>query len=504
MRYSQLLKYIKHNKWWSEEAPATYQSVAYPLHSFIEQSKYFHPEYLTVTILIFKDDFFYEESPEDEKYKIYQYIYQKVEKDKLWLSKLREDYRKVLKKYYRTTRYFEEHQDEMTNQQLWRSYKSFMDDYLDSIRYAVGLECDEIFTTYYLEDLVQKELGELNKEEFVEIVSVLSTPLILSFMEEERIDFLRVCIDYYKELHNLKFKDAWGDLLKNLKALSRNYFWILANYKMSRVLDEGHFFTEAKKTVKEKSKKELKQELSSLESKIKRLRAKKYKFYNDFSFSKKLKRHFYISEVIGAWIDERKKNMLIATHYIELYCQEISKRTGVDIWDIKYYLVSEIGDLLLDIKRIDKNLLKERREYSAYVLTKDGQKAKVDIYYKDQAKQIFSTVLGTEKTKKIKGQVASAPVAKIQGKVQVILDTTKQKFKKGNILVTTMTRPDFVPLMRQAKAIITDEGGLTCHAAIMSRELKIPCIIGVKVATKILQSGDRVELDLGKGLVKKI
>ena len=58
--------------------------------------------------------------------------------------------------------------------------------------------------------------------------------------------------------------------------------------------------------------------------------------------------------------------------------------------------------------------------------------------------------------------------------------------------------------MKKAKAVITNEGGLTCHAAILSRELKIPCIIGTKNATKVLKDGDIVEVDAGKGIVKKI
>ena len=65
-----------------------------------------------------------------------------------------------------------------------------------------------------------------------------------------------------------------------------------------------------------------------------------------------------------------------------------------------------------------------------------------------------------------------------------------------------MTRPEFVPLMRKAKAIITDEGGITCHAAIISRELKILCIIGTKTATRLLKDGDLVEVDANTGVVK--
>jgi pyruvate,water dikinase len=70
------------------------------------------------------------------------------------------------------------------------------------------------------------------------------------------------------------------------------------------------------------------------------------------------------------------------------------------------------------------------------------------------------------------------------------------------VLVTSMTTPDFIVAMKKAGAIVTDEGGLSCHAAIVSRELKIPCVIGTKIATKVFKDGDRVEVDANKGIVK--
>jgi pyruvate,water dikinase len=61
-----------------------------------------------------------------------------------------------------------------------------------------------------------------------------------------------------------------------------------------------------------------------------------------------------------------------------------------------------------------------------------------------------------------------------------------------------MTRPEIVPYLRNAKAIITDEGGITCHAAIIAREMKKPCIVGTKIATKTFKDGDEVEVDANK------
>jgi phosphohistidine swiveling domain-containing protein len=102
----------------------------------------------------------------------------------------------------------------------------------------------------------------------------------------------------------------------------------------------------------------------------------------------------------------------------------------------------------------------------------------------------------------LKGQPASKGFVK--GRVRKIIDLESEgsSMCEGEILVTGMTRPEFVPLMKMAGAIVTDEGGVTCHAAIVSRELKKPCIIGTKIATKILKTGDLVEVDADKGIVK--
>ncbi len=75
-------------------------------------------------------------------------------------------------------------------------------------------------------------------------------------------------------------------------------------------------------------------------------------------------------------------------------------------------------------------------------------------------------------------------------------------FCSGEILVSLMTTPDFLPAMHKAAAIITDEGGIMCHAAIVARELKKPCIIGTKFATEVLKDGDVVEVDADNGVVR--
>ena len=94
---------------------------------------------------------------------------------------------------------------------------------------------------------------------------------------------------------------------------------------------------------------------------------------------------------------------------------------------------------------------------------------------------------------------------KVSGKAQIILNSFEaNKFQKGSVLITPMTSPEYLPAIRIARAIVTDEGGLTCHAAITAREIKKPCLIGTKNATQFFKDGDMVEVDTSKGLIKKL
>ena len=92
-----------------------------------------------------------------------------------------------------------------------------------------------------------------------------------------------------------------------------------------------------------------------------------------------------------------------------------------------------------------------------------------------------------------------------QGKTRIISDVSKiNEFKKGEILVTKITDPDWVPIMRMASAIITDEGGKTCHSAIVARELGIPCMVGSEEATQKLKNGQIITLDCTHGLQGRV
>lgn len=109
----------------------------------------------------------------------------------------------------------------------------------------------------------------------------------------------------------------------------------------------------------------------------------------------------------------------------------------------------------------------------------------------------------------ISGKTAYSNQEIIRGDVLVVKDINELKLKNigdftDKILVTIQTSPHFIAYLKNVKAIITDEGGITCHAAIISREMKIPCVVGVGNATQILKNGDKVEIDAESGIVKII
>lgn len=95
------------------------------------------------------------------------------------------------------------------------------------------------------------------------------------------------------------------------------------------------------------------------------------------------------------------------------------------------------------------------------------------------------------------------------GKVKIIrvddlaqFEKDLKTFCKGEIIITTMTSPIMVPLAEKAAAIVTNEGGICSHAAIIARELNIPCVVGTHDATKIFKNGDLIEVDANKGVVQ--
>ncbi|TKJ17816.1 hypothetical protein CEE44_04800 [Candidatus Woesearchaeota archaeon B3_Woes] len=190
-----------------------------------------------------------------------------------------------------------------------------------------------------------------------------------------------------------------------------------------------------------------------------------------------------------------------------------SKSYWVDLWEFlskefKKYLKEELVESmsleeiknLLQCKEIDMDIVKKRHQAHFYTLkTKKyllGDEALAKM------KEIFEEESYSE-AKELKGTIANKGFAKGEAKI-VLTKEDFSKVKKGDVIVASMTNVLYVPILGRCSAIVTNEGGQTTHAAIISREMKKPCIIGTKIATKVLKDGDLIEVDANKGIVRKL
>ena len=172
------------------------------------------------------------------------------------------------------------------------------------------------------------------------------------------------------------------------------------------------------------------------------------------------------------------------------FATEYAKRLHIPLDALLYALWDEIFDRTVDLER-----LRARMEQCAFFWEKD----RTEIFEGEESEElsilIRELVYGKlDEVTEIKGICASP--GKVRGRAVVVMQPNEfHKVQKGDILFTMMTRPEFLLIMQQAAAFVTDEGGITSHAAIVAREMKKPCIIATKIGTKIIKDGDLVEVD---------
>jgi phosphohistidine swiveling domain-containing protein len=184
------------------------------------------------------------------------------------------------------------------------------------------------------------------------------------------------------------------------------------------------------------------------------------------------------------------------------FFKEIAKRNHVPLNHMKFITLPEFRQILSG-KKFDFTALAKRQDTGLVLAIKNKQ----HVFGGQQAEKIFRKVVKEEAPKKFTGRLEGqcGSPGKVKAKARVIHHIAHlDQLKKGEILVTAATNPAYVIAMKKAGAIVTDEGGITCHAAIVSRELKKPCVIGTKYATLYLKTGDRVEVNATDGIVKKV
>lgn len=378
--------------------------------------------------------------------------------------------------------------------QDWSSYSNFYlnkvlkkyyeQEKIVSIDFWILFGYVEVALTKSLEKLMEEK--GISLEKIKDVLLKFSEPIKKIPLDLEKLSLLETAL---KEGKHQKFaiKKHWEK------------FAYLPMYDIDyKPYDLSYLTKRVKELNKKLTKKEILGEINNIKKKYKKRYSNYLKIIQDFKNQKELLNLLKFFAAYGYLKDYKPYIRDQGNFYIKNLFKEIAKRLNLTLEQTLFLNEKEIERLLNKKISIDKNDLNKRINNSVYLCYRNEINLITDQKIIDKIDKLLKQ---EEKIKEIRGLGVSAGLAR--GRVSIILSNNDfGRFKEGEILVASATRPDFVPLMKKAKAVITDEGGLLSHAAIVCRELHKPCIVGTIKATRILKDGDLVEVDAEQGIVR--
>jgi phosphohistidine swiveling domain-containing protein len=318
------------------------------------------------------------------------------------------------------------------------------------------------------------------------VFEVLTASTFASFLAQEECALLKIALE----------TSSAADLRRQrLLEHQQQFFWMQNNYVADRVLDLSFF----EMRLQELDMHQANEHLRVLSEQGEEHRRRKDSLISELGLPDDLCVLLTITDDFAAWQDERKKGTFFATHAFTLLLREISQRTGYSLEELVYALPPEMEAIMQ--KQISSAELRQRLEYCMVLWVGDEYEVITDQVLIKELDWIGTGLVSVGAG--VKGFAASRGIAR--GPVRIIESAQDiGRVQEGDVLVAVMTRPDYLPAMKKAVAFVTDEGGVTCHAAIVAREMRKPCVIGTKSATKILKDGELVEVDADQGVVRKI
>src|SRR3989344_3606574 len=393
------------------------------------------------------------------------------------------------------------------NRELYKIFEEFYLQYL--LVGSVAYVADSFMSTGtedWLEKLVSEDLFRLKVKpsENIRLVRKLTSPVHLSFALDAEYNLIRAA-DGIKQTFprkSPKFEELKSsNVYDELKDIEKRFHWIRNNYYNVHYCNAEEFYNEACEIIGEADRnsttigKLLKEKKEELES----VREERQKLIDSLALSGFIQNILKIARLFSKWKDIRKSGVYIGMHYFDMFLKEVSKRAGYSMEELTFAVFDEIKGILLEKKDIRKELA-ERKDKCFFAITPEGYYIASGEYAEKYFK--FGEAEEDKTATEIKG--VSASPGRARGRVHIIRKTYEMSdFKTGEILVTNQTTPEFVPIMKKAAAIVTEQGGITSHAAIVSRELKKPCVIGTKTATSVLMDGEMVTVDADKGIVTR-
>jgi len=341
----------------------------------------------------------------------------------------------------------------------------------------------------------------LSKADAQQIISTLSHPQEQSIMNLERKQFLELCLAVAEVPEaTLSIRQQGGTdneaIVKMAEEYIKNNFWIKTDFYDAKILTIETVLQDITKELESKSVAVIKEEIEKIEKSSDVIKRDQGALLSSLTLSDEDLADIRFAQRTAFWIDRRKLGMMKQIYYLIIFAKDIASRFGLNYREISFYSVNDIKNVFIQ----GKKRYSVFSEKGAFVVYETGKAP--HFFYGEEGKRLLNMAKHVDAGDIVKGMVASKGKAEsVEGVVRLVSDPQNDEFVDGEILVTSMTRVEFVPLMRRAKAIITNEGGIACHAAIVSRELGIPCVIGTKVATDRLKSGDKVKIDLKLGIV---
>ncbi len=496
MNKKKILNILNSYEWKEEESQLSFHILDHWKTSYLEGKNAYKKNLYSVCVYLFDNNYGYEWAPKDEARKTLAWTIKKYAENRTYLKKKYKEFVEVSLDindiFFKIKRGLGEYNNNDLKKTLIKLFN------LGKKQYGYSL-LPEGLDTLSEQDYLGF-LPEIKPDKALDIVRILSSPEELGFVYKERLALIKLAKKYFKYI-----KRASEDIKKHRE----NYFWIQNSFRGAVYLDDKFFFDSLKKIIKEKSLKGIKKEIYNLKNKNKLFKKEIRNIYKKYNISKKAKSFFELVRFFARLQDERKENVQKIVYSVDQIFNEINKRFKISKSKLDNYLIKEIIEVLEKGKKVSEKELNKRRKTVTFSYI-ENNKIKTDYLFNEEADSIINFFKEKRKEfhkKELKGFVASTGFGKnilIRGRARIVFNPTKDVFNKEEILVTGMTRPEFVPLMKKAKAIITNEGGITTHAAIISRELKTPCIIGTKVATDVIKNGDWVQLDLKRGVIKII
>jgi len=373
--------------------------------------------------------------------------------------------------------------------QLYKNFEQSNREFMIVGQFA-GYELSSIVVDYLKDKLIT---AKIKPDEIERILSLACTPFekrLITRMEEE---MLRLANKIKTEkLNHPKVK-------KTMAGLVKKYGWLPSMTINAPLWHEKFFATRIKKIVGDS---QLQKKLSALSQTKCDNNKKKHQYKKLFVAYPKFQEYLEITNRLCVLKDERDEARRYCYYLSRPLYNELAKRMRLDINRLILISPEEIIGFLEKKMRLpsNKELLGRQRNYiirniaGKLVSSSDGKALAFSKTHLKEHEEVTNN-------KTITGIIASKGIVK--GHVRLIHDKSDLlKINRGDVMVAITTHPDYLSAMKRAVAVVTDEGGLTCHAAIVSRELKIPCIVGTKIATKVLKDGGLVEVDANKAVIK--